>query len=103
MERLDRPSTGSRNTSHRLSEFRQTLPKETRKNKLSIDRAIDYGQQQQVRLLINRDMLEVYVNDNLTLMVRTRSTGRIGFVTTGEFKEVQLWRNAESVERLKLK
>ena len=75
----------------------------TRKNKLSIDRAIDYGQQQQVRLLINRDMLEVYVNDNLTLMVRTRSTGRIGFVTTGEFKEVQLWRNAESVERLKLK
>ena len=47
-------------------------------------------------------MLEVYVNDNLTLMVRTRSTGRIGFVTTGEFKEVRLSRNAESVERLKL-
>ncbi len=73
-----------------------------RRDKLSIDRSIHYGREQRIRVVMNRDMMEVYVNNYLTLMVRTRNVGRIGFVSSGAFEEVHLWQNADTVERPEL-
>lgn len=45
----------------------------------TISRDKDFGQEQDVRLVVKNDMAEVYVNDYLTIIKRVRNAGRIGF------------------------
>ena len=42
---------------------------------------MDFGREQRFRILLNRDMLEVYVNDYLTILARVNNTGRFGLLS----------------------
>ena len=67
-------------------------------------RDLDFGRVQIVRVLLNRDMMEVYVNDYLTLLVRVNNTGRLGLLTGGDagsIRNLRLWRSANEAERPK--
>ena len=65
------------------------------------DRDMEYGVQQRFRVVLNRDMMEVYVNDYLTLLARIRNTGRLGLLIGDDlesFENVRLWRSAQQGE-----
>lgn len=65
-------------------------------------RDLDFGRTQRFRVLLNRDMMEVYVNDYLTLLVRVNHTGRLGLVTGGKpgaIRNLRIWRSANETER----
>ena len=66
------------------------------------NREMDFGREQRFRVLINRDMMEVYTNDYLTLQVRVNNTGRLGMLTgsdPGAINNLQIWRSANETER----
>ncbi len=59
-----------------------------------IDRDIDFGREQRFRIVLNRDMMEVYVNDYLTILARVRNTGHLGLLTGDDackFETIQIW------------
>lgn len=69
-----------------------------------IGRDLDFGRVQTFRALLNRDLMEVYVNDYLTLQVRVNNTGRLGLLTGGDpaaIRNLRLWRSANQVEQPK--
>lgn len=69
-----------------------------------IGRDLDFGRVQTFRAVLNRDMMEVYVNDYLTLQVRVNNTGRLGLLTGGDpgaIRNLRLWRSANQAERPK--
>ena len=60
------------------------------------------GREQRFRVLFNRDMMEVYVDDYLTLQVRVNNTGRLGMLTGGDpgaISNFQIWRSDNGTER----
>ena len=61
------------------------------------NRDLDFGPRQRFRVLLNRDMMEVYVNDYLTVLGRVKNTGRLGLLTgkgPGEIEDLRIWRSA---------
>jgi hypothetical protein len=65
------------------------------------DRGIDFGSHQRFRAVLNRDMLEVYVNDYLTITARVRNTGRLGLLVGEDPKgidQIHIWRSASPNE-----
>ncbi len=67
----------------------------------SANRDVDFGRDQKFRILLNRDMMEVYVNDYLTIMARVRNTGRLGLLVGDDpngIREVRIWRSANESE-----
>jgi hypothetical protein len=66
------------------------------------NRDLDFSRTQHFRVLLNRDMMEVYVNDYLTLLVRVNNTGRLGLLTGGDpgaIRNLRIWRSASETER----
>ena len=60
------------------------------------NRDLDLGTRQHFRILLNRDMMEVYVNDYLTILARVKNTGRFGLLTgtaPGGIENLQVWRS----------
>jgi hypothetical protein len=60
------------------------------------NRDLDLGTRQHFRILLNRDMMEVYVNDYLTILARVRNTGRFGLLTgtaPDGIENLQVWRS----------
>ncbi len=65
------------------------------------NRDIDFGREQRFRIVLNRDMMEVYVNDYLTILARVRNTGHLGWLTgegAGGMQNVRMWRSATATE-----
>jgi hypothetical protein len=65
-------------------------------------RDLDFGTRQRFRVLLNRDLMEVYVNDYLTLLARVKNTGRLGLLTgtaPGGIDDIRIWRSANASER----
>ena len=63
------------------------------------NRDLDLGTRQRFRVLLNRDMMEVYVNDFLTILARVRNTGRLGLLTgtaPGGIEDIRIWRSANA-------
>jgi len=63
------------------------------------NRDLDLGTRQRFRVLLNRDMMEVYVNDFLTILARVRNTGRLGLLTgiaAGGIEDIRIWRSANA-------
>jgi hypothetical protein len=60
------------------------------------DRDLDFGSDQRFRIVINRDMMEVYVNDYLTVQARVRNTGRFGWLSgdAHSIEQVRVWLSA---------
>ena len=68
------------------------------------NRDLEFGRQQKFRIVLNRDMTEVYVNDYLTVLARIRNTGHIGLLTeddTNALEDLRIWRSANEGERPK--
>jgi hypothetical protein len=68
------------------------------------NRDLNLGPRQRFRILLHRDMLEVYVNDYLTVLTRVRNTGRLGLLTgkgPGEIENLRIWRSANENQRPK--
>ena len=64
-------------------------------------RDLDFGRDQRFRVLLNRDMMEVYVNEYLTILARVKNTGRLGLLTGEEprvIDNVRVWRSATENE-----
>ena len=53
------------------------------------NRDLDFGREQRFRVLLNRDMMEVYVNDYLTILARVRNTGRLGLLTGEDSRAIE--------------
>lgn len=67
----------------------------------SANRDLDFGRDQKFRILLNRDMMEVHVNDYLTIMARVTNTGRLGLLSgddPGGIRDVRIWRSANEGE-----
>jgi hypothetical protein len=65
-------------------------------------RDLDLGTRQRFRVLLNRDMMEVYVNDYLTILARVNNTGRFGLITgtaPDGIDDIRIWRSANASER----
>jgi hypothetical protein len=65
------------------------------------DRDLDFGPDQRFRIVLNRDMMEVYVNDYLTILARVRNTGRLGLLVgddSNSIDDVRIWRSARPGE-----
>jgi len=65
------------------------------------DRCLDFGPRQAFRVLVNRDMLEVYVNDYLTILARVRNHGFLGLLSDagpGSFEDLRMWRSVNDTE-----
>jgi hypothetical protein len=59
-------------------------------------RDMDFGSSLSFRLVIQGDMMELYVNDYLTNLKRVRCNGRIGFMVDdrqGAFKDISVWQS----------
>jgi hypothetical protein len=66
------------------------------------NRDLDLGALQHFRILLNRDLMEVYVNGYLTILTRVKNTGRLGLLTgsaPGAIENLQIWRSANASER----
>jgi len=67
----------------------------------SANRDLDFGREQKFRIVLNRDMMEVYVNDYLTLIGRVKNTGHIGVLTGDDpnsIRDLRIWRSANESE-----
>ncbi|MEI6785349.1 MAG: LamG-like jellyroll fold domain-containing protein, partial [Verrucomicrobiota bacterium] len=67
----------------------------------SANRDLDFGRDQKFRILLHRDMMEVYVNDYLTILVRVRNTGRLGLLAGDDpnsIRDIRIWRSANEGE-----
>ncbi len=65
------------------------------------NRDVDLGREQRFRIVLNRDMMEVYVNDYLTILARVRNTGHLGVLTGDDAdggENIQMWRSANESE-----
>ena len=65
-------------------------------------RDVDFGREQRFRILLNRDMLEVYVNDYLTILARVNNTGRFGLLGGEDPRGIEsthFWRSANESDR----
>ena len=66
-----------------------------------VNRDIDFGHEQEFRIVLNRDMMEVYVNDYLTILARVRNTGHLGLLAGDDasgIEHFQMWRSAAEDE-----
>jgi len=67
----------------------------------SVNRDMDFGREQKFRIVLNRDMMEVYVNDSVTLLARVKNTGHIGVLTGDDpnsIRDLRIWRSANESE-----
>jgi predicted GH43/DUF377 family glycosyl hydrolase len=72
----------------------------------TVRRDLNFGPSQRFRILLNRDLMEVYVNDYLTIQARVRNTGRLGWLTGEDprgIESLQSWRSANENERPRTK
>ena len=67
----------------------------------SVNRDLDFGREQKFRIVLNRDRMEVYVNDSVTLLARVKNTGHIGVITrddSNSIRDLRVWRSANESE-----